>query len=149
MRARILLVCALLVWPVAGSATDVQQSDAQSSDTQQTDAQQPAAQPPELKQPGAQQQVIQVPPGLVGKHNGECKRLTRMISHYADVADMASDRGDDAWRNAMLDHISHLTERRAELCPTLYAQKPIGQELAIILKGAARIAAKLFTMGLI
>jgi hypothetical protein len=98
---------------------------------------------------GVKQETYEVPPGMVGKHNGECKRLTRMIHHYADVADMAKERGDDAWREGMIDHIAHLTERRAQLCPTLYAQKPIGPELAKMLKGAAQIALKLFTMGVI
>ena len=44
--------------------------------------------------------------------------------------------------------IGRLSERRARLCPTLYAEKPIGKELEKILKGAAKIAFKLFTMGL-
>jgi len=93
--------------------------------------------------------VYQVPPSMVGRHNGECKRITRQIAHYADVADMAKDRGNELWYEGTVDQIGRLTERRAQLCPTLYAQKPIGQELAKILKGAAKIAAKLFTMGLI
>jgi hypothetical protein len=98
---------------------------------------------------GAKQEVYEVPPGLVGRHNGECKRITRMIARYAEVADMARERGDDRWRDGTLAHIGRLSERRARLCPTLYAQKPIGKELEKILKGAAKIAFKLFTMGLI
>jgi len=122
MPNRIVVVCAflLLLVPGAGSA-----------------------------QFGAKQEVYQVPPGMVGRHNGECKRITRQIAHYAEVADMAKDRGDANWEEGTLDHIARLSERRAQLCPTLYAQKPIGQELAKILKGAAKIAMKLFTMGLI
>lgn len=98
---------------------------------------------------GAKQEVINVPPGLVGKHNGECKRITRQITKYAQVADRAKERGNENWEQGTLDHIARLSTRRAQLCPTLYAQKPIGQELAKILKGAAKIAMKLFTMGLI
>jgi len=93
--------------------------------------------------------VYEVPPSMVGQHNGECKRITRQIEHYADVADMAKERGNDTWYEGTLDQIGRLSERRAQLCPTLYAQKPIGQELAKILKGAAKIAMKLFTMGVI
>jgi hypothetical protein len=98
---------------------------------------------------GAKQEVVSVPPGMVSRHNGECKRITRQIQQYAEVADRAKERGDPNWEKGTLDHISELSTRRAQLCPTLYAQKPIGEELAKILKGAARIAAKLFTMGLI
>jgi hypothetical protein len=98
---------------------------------------------------GAKQEVINVPPGMVGRHNGECKRITRQIQHYAEVADRAKERGDPNWEQGTLDHIAELSTRRAQLCPTLYAQKPIGQELAKILKGAAKIAMKLFTMGMI
>ena len=98
---------------------------------------------------GSKQEVYEVPPGLVSKHNGECKRITRQIAHYAEVADMAKERGNERWHEGTLDQIGRLSERRSQLCPTLYAQKPIGQELAKILKGAAKIAMKLFTMGMI
>ena len=98
---------------------------------------------------GAKQEVVNVPPSMVGRHNGECKRITRQIQHYAEVADRAKERGDPNWEQGTLDHIADLSTRRAQLCPTLYAQKPIGEELAKILKGAAQIAAKLFTMGLL
>lgn len=104
---------------------------------------------PAAAQFGAKQEVYEVPPGLVGRHNGECKRLTRMIARYAEVADIARERGDDRWEEGTIAHIGRLSERRARLCPTLYAEKPIGKELEKILKGAAKIAFKLFTMGLI
>ena len=90
-----------------------------------------------------------VPPSMVGKHNGECKRITRQIEHYAEVADMAKDRGNDNWYEGTVDQIGRLSERRAQLCPTQYVNKPIGQELAKILKGAAKIALKLFATGMI
>lgn len=98
---------------------------------------------------GAKQEVYEIPPGLVSKHNGECKRITRQIAHYAEVADMAKERGDDEWYDGTVNQIGRLATRRAELCPTIYAQKPIGEELSKILKGAAKIALKLFTMGMI
>ncbi len=105
------------------------------------------AEEPRLFEGGSK--TYEVPPSMVGKHNGECKRITRQIAHYADVADMAKERGDEHWHEGTLDQIGRLSERRAQLCPTLYAEKPIGQELAKILKGAAKIAMKLFTMGMI
>jgi hypothetical protein len=127
MRNRIVLICALglLLVPLFGAVEAAAQTF------------------------GAKQEVINVPPGLVGRHTGECKRITRQIAKYAEVADRAKARGDERWQEGTLDHIARLSTRRAQLCPTLYAQKPIGQELAKILKGAAKIAMKLFTMGLI
>jgi hypothetical protein len=94
-------------------------------------------------------EVYSVPPSMVSKHTGECKRITRQIARYADVADMAKDRGNDRWYEATVDQIGRLAERREKLCPTLYAEKPIGEELKKILKGAAKIAMKLFTMGML
>jgi hypothetical protein len=78
----------------------------------------------------------------------ECKRLTRQIAHYGNVADMAHERGDAMWEQATLNHISQLSTRRAQLCPQ-YASKPAGEELLKMLKNAAKIAYTLFTLGLI
>jgi hypothetical protein len=94
-------------------------------------------------------ETMSVPPSLVGKHNSECKRITRQIARYAEQADLARERGNENWEQGTLDHIERLATRRAQLCPTLYAQKPIGAELAKMLKGAAKIATKLFTMGML
>jgi len=78
----------------------------------------------------------------------ECKRLTRQIAHYADVADMARSRDDDLWEQATMQHIAQLSDRRAKLCPQ-YAKRPAGEELVKFLKNAAKIAATLFAWGLI
>jgi hypothetical protein len=127
MRDRIVLLCALLVF-----AAPLLHPNAAPAQTF-----------------GAKQEVIEVPPGLVGQHNAECKRLTRQIARYAEQVDLARERGNDAWEEGTLDHIGRLATRRAKLCPTIYAQKPIGEELSKMLKGAAKIALKLFTMGMI
>ena len=50
-------------------------------------------------------------------HRAECQRLTRQISHFEDVAQMASDRGDQMWLNGTLNHIDQLSSRRVALCP--------------------------------
>jgi len=81
----------------------------------------------------------------------DCRRLTRQIAHYAGVADMARERGDELWEEHTLAHIGRLTERRAKLCPQ-YAQKPKGEELRkmlAMLRDAAKIAARLYTWGLL
>jgi len=78
----------------------------------------------------------------------ECKRLTRQIAHYADVADLARSRDNDLWEQSTMEHISRLSDRRAKLCPQ-YAKRPAGEELVKFLKNAAKIAATLFAWGLI
>jgi hypothetical protein len=132
MRNRIRLLCALLVFCSFAASPLVTRAEEQ----------------PQGPFEGGVQSY-EVPPSMVGRHNGECKRITRQIAHYAEVADMAQERGNDKWREGTLDHIERLAARRAQLCPTQYAEKPIGEELKKILKGAAKIAAKLFTMGMI
>jgi hypothetical protein len=91
-----------------------------------------------------------LPPSAHYPHK-DCRRLTRQIARYADVADMARQRSDDLWEEHTLAHISRLSERRAKLCPQ-YAEKPAGEELRkmlAMLRDAAKIAAKLYTWGLL
>jgi hypothetical protein len=78
----------------------------------------------------------------------ECQRLTRQIAHFADVADLARERGNEPWENATLDHIARLSERRYEMCPEYHGMS-YGEQLRQLLKLAAKIALKLYTMGLI
>jgi len=91
-----------------------------------------------------------LPPSAYYPHK-DCRRLTRQIAHYADVADMARERNDDLWEQSTLDHIGRLSERRQRLCPQ-YADKPAGAELRkmlAMLRDAAKIAARLYTWGLL
>lgn len=81
----------------------------------------------------------------------DCRRLTRQIARYADVADLARERDDELWEEHTLAHISRLSDRRARLCPQ-YAEKPAGEELRkmlVMLRNAAKIASKLYTWGLL
>ena len=78
----------------------------------------------------------------------ECQRLTRQMAHFADVADLARERGNELWENASLDHIARLSERRYQLCPE-YRGMSYGEQLRQLLKLAAKVALKLYTMGLI
>lgn len=91
-----------------------------------------------------------LPPSAHLPHK-DCRRLTRQIAHYADVADMARARDNELWEQHTLDHIGRLSERRAKLCPQ-YAKKPAGEELRkmlAMLRDAAKIAARLYTWGLL
>jgi len=87
-------------------------------------------------------------PAVATPHYGACRRMTRQISHFAEVADLARDRDNELWEEATIQHIGRLTERRALMCPE-YAEKDYGEEVVKALRIAARIAAKLFLMGLI
>lgn len=91
-----------------------------------------------------------LPPSAYYQHN-DCRRLTRQIARYADVADMARERDDEMWEEHTIAHIGRLSERRAKLCPQ-YAKKPAGEELKkmlALLRDAAKIAARLYTWGLL
>jgi hypothetical protein len=91
-----------------------------------------------------------LPPSAHYPHK-DCRRLTRQIARYADVADMARERDDELWEEHTLAHIGRLSERRARLCPQ-YAKKPAGEELLkmlAMLRDAAKIAARLYTWGLL
>src|SRR5690606_4016858 len=81
----------------------------------------------------------------------DCRRLTRQIARYADVADMARERGDDLREEHTIAPIGRLTAPRAKRCPQ-YAKKPAGEELKkmlAMLRDAAKIAARLYTWGLL
>jgi hypothetical protein len=91
-----------------------------------------------------------LPPSAHYPHK-DCRRLTRQIAHYANVADMARERDNEMWEEHTLDHISRLSERRQKLCPQ-YADKPAGMQLRqmlVLLRDAAKIAARLYTWGLL
>jgi hypothetical protein len=91
-----------------------------------------------------------LPPSAHYPHK-DCRRLTRQIARYAEVADMARERDNELWEEHTLAHIGRLSERRARLCPQ-YAKKPAGEELLkmlAMLRDAAKIAARLYTWGLL
>jgi len=89
------------------------------------------------------------PPGAAaGAYTGECRRMTRQIAHYAEVADRARERDNQLWEEATLQHIGRLTERRQHLCPK-YADTAAGEQLVKLLRLAGKVALKMFTMGLI
>ena len=56
-------------------------------------------------------------PAAAALHTGECRKLTRQIDHFKDVAEMAADRGDALWLESTLAHVERLSTRRVGLCP--------------------------------
>ena len=87
-----------------------------------------------------------------GRNTGECRRMTKQIAHFEDVADLADARNDDLWENSTRSHIARLAERRERLCPDQYgpdrnfAAKSAAVTMAF-LKAAGKAALKFFTFG--
>lgn len=83
-----------------------------------------------------------------GQVHGECKRLTKQVSRYQDVAKMAHERGDELWETSMKQHVKRLSDRRARRCPELVQREKEEQERAMkiarLLKKAAKAAATYF-----
>lgn len=52
-----------------------------------------------------------------GRYHGQCRKLTKQISHFQDVAGMAIDRNDMMWLASTAAHIERLRDRRSRLCP--------------------------------
>lgn len=60
---------------------------------------------------------IAAPAFAVPANNAQCRRMTRQIEHFEDVAAMAAERGDELWFDGTVDHIKQLAVRRVTLCP--------------------------------
>jgi len=89
-----------------------------------------------------------------GKYNGQCHKLTRQISRYQDVADMARSRQNQMWLASTAAHIERLRDRRTRLCPQYdrFVEKVRTQEFwrdtyALTIAGA-KTAMQYFTFGM-
>ena len=87
------------------------------------------------------------------RYNAHCKRLTRQIHRYEDVADMARSRGDEMWEAGTEAHLDRLEARRDRLCPA-YAEglakavtAQFWKDTYELTKQAAKAAARYFTFG--
>ena len=66
-----------------------------------------------------------------GHYRGQCRRLTKQITHYEDsILPMAIERGNRAWEEATNAHIERLWHRRADLCPEYGAQRTMMRRAA-------------------
>lgn len=59
---------------------------------------------------------------LAGRDHPDCKRITKQITRYEGVVEMAEDRGNELWAKATQDHVTRLELRRANECPQ-YAEE--------------------------
>lgn len=94
--------------------------------------------------------LVAVPALAVQSHTAECRRLTRQIEHYRDVAEMAADRRDKLWYVSTTDHIDRLADRRVSLCPE-YAEPNYAliyaKWMAEVVKKAGQAFLKYMTFG--
>jgi hypothetical protein len=78
----------------------------------------------------------------------ECHRLTNQIARYEGDVKLAKERGNELSENATKAQIERLSERRASRCPQYVEDKGRAmREFAQLIKTAAKVAAKYFTMG--
>ena len=83
-------------------------------------------------------------------HKAECKRITRQVTHFVNVAEMADSRGDHLWLASTLTHIDRLKQRRVRLCPEY--EEPnwaeiYARQMAELVKKAGRAALTYLTFG--
>jgi len=94
--------------------------------------------------------LLAAPAAAVSAHKSQCRRLTRQIGNFEDVAERAADRGNRLWLNSTLQHIERLSERRVRLCPE-YAEPDYlaiyAAWAADIFKKAARAFVTFMTFG--
>jgi hypothetical protein len=83
-------------------------------------------------------------------NKAECRRITRQVAHFVNVAEMADSRGDHLWLASTLSHIDRLKERRVRLCPEY--EEPnwaeiYARQMAELVKKAGRVALTYLTFG--
>ena len=83
-------------------------------------------------------------------NKAQCRRITRQVAHFVDVAELADSRGDRMWLGSTLSHIERLKQRRVRLCP--WYEEPnwaeiYAREIAELAKTAGRAAITFFTFG--
>ena len=61
--------------------------------------------------------LVAAPVGAVPSNKAECRRITRQLNHFVNVAEMADSRGDHLWLAGTLAHMDRMKQRRVRLCP--------------------------------
>lgn len=59
---------------------------------------------------------------LAGRNHPDCRRISKQITRYEGVVEMAEDRGNELWAKSTQDHVTRLELRRAKECPE-YAEE--------------------------
>ncbi len=94
--------------------------------------------------------LLATPAAAVPSNKAECRRITRQVAHFVNVAEMADSRGDELWLSHTLAHIDRLKQRRVRLCPEY--EEPnwaeiYARQFAELAKKAGKAALKYLTFG--
>ena len=88
--------------------------------------------------------------GVAAADPPDCARSLRQINHYEEMVLRAEQLGNREWANKTQNHVELLEDRLASRCPN-YTDRDERQEaarqFARLLKVAADVAVKFFTMG--
>jgi hypothetical protein len=88
------------------------------------------------------------------RYHGQCRKLTRQISRYQDVADMARARENQMWLASTAAHIERLRDRRSRLCPQYDAMverirtEEFWRDTYALTIAGAKTAIRYFTFGM-
>ena len=90
-------------------------------------------------------------PGIAASDPSDCGRLMHQINHFEGMVGRAEALGREDWAEKTQRHVDILETRLADRCPAYSArdeQQEAARQLAILLKVAAKVATKFFTMGM-
>ena len=90
-------------------------------------------------------------PGVAAADPSDCGRLMHRIDHFEGMVDRAEAFGKDDWAEKTQRHVDLLETQLADRCPAYSArdeQQEAARQMALLLKMAATVAAKFFTMGM-
>ena len=90
-------------------------------------------------------------PGVAAADPSDCGRLMHRINHFEGMIDRAEALDRDDWAEKTQRHVDLLETQLANRCPAYSArdeQQEAARQMALLLKMAAKAAAKFFTMGM-
>ncbi len=83
----------------------------------------------------------------VSRRRNECRVLSKQISYFHDVVEMARGRDNEQWETATLRHIERLETRRVHICGDADGLTELAGTLGNAAATAARLAAQAVTLG--
>ena len=89
--------------------------------------------------------------GVAAADPSDCGRLMHRINHFEGMIGRAEALDRDDWADKTQRHVDILETQLADRCPAYSArdeQQEAARQMALLLKMAAKAAAKFFTMGM-